>query len=384
MKIGFVTSHSFINPGGVKRHILGLQKEFGKRGIESKIIVPKRKRREKYGKDVIFLGRSFPMNLAGTQADFCLALNRFAMKRILKKEKFDVLHFHNFALPSSVQLLDKSKCLNIMTLHANFEKSGFMKKFPNFLKFITKIVQWKMDGVIGVSPINIRAAKGYKGLKAVIPNGIDLEEFNPSVGKIKKYRDGKINILFLGRIEERKGLIYLLKAVRDLNKKQSNLRLIVAGSGPLEKDCRAWARSNKLKNVVFEGEIKEKDVPSYYATCDIFCSPAIYGESFGIVLVEAMATGKPVVAFNNKGYRGVLGKGKGKRFLAKNRDHKDLARKLEALIKDVKLREGMGQWGIREAEKYSWPKIADEVLSFYELCFQDKLKREALGKNKKE
>ena len=372
-----------MNPGGVKRHILGLQKEFSKRGIESKIIVPKRKRKEKYGKDVIFLGRSFPMNVAGTQADFCLALNRFAINKILKREKFDVLHFHNFALPSSVQLLDKSKCLNVMTLHANFEKSGFIKKFPNFLKFITRIIQWKMDGVIGVSPINIRAAKGYKGPKVIIPNGIDLEEFNPSVGKIKKYGDGKINILFLGRIEERKGLVYLLRAVRDLNKKQSNLRLIVAGSGPLEKDCRAWVRSNKLKNVVFEGEIKEKDVPSYYATCDIFCSPAIYGESFGIVLVEAMATGKPVVAFNNEGYRGVLGKGKGKRFLAKNRDYKDLARKLEALAKNSKLREEMGQWGIKESEKYSWPKIADEVLSFYKSCLENKPKREALAKRKR-
>lgn len=378
LKVGLITFHTFSQPGGIKRHVLGLHQEFKKRGIQSKIIVPRRKRSENYGKDVILLGTSFPLSFSGGQADLCINFNPFAIRKVLKREKFDILHFHNFGFPSVFQILEWSKVLNILTFHANIEKNDFLKNFPGLIYIFNKIVQWKMDGIIGVAPFNLKVFKGYKGFKVVIPNGIDLNEFHPQVPKIKKFLDGKINILFLGRIEERKGLIYLLKAYKILQKKMgsdwvaSSLRLIVVGKGPLRDDCLSWIKKNKLKNIVFEGEVKETEVPPYYATCDIYCSPAIFGESFGIVLIEAMATGRPVVAFANKGYQRVLEKGKGKRFLVKPRDSKTLAQKLEILIKNEKVRTEMGKWGIKEAKKYSWPKITDQVLSFYELCRKNK------------
>ncbi|MDD5145386.1 MAG: glycosyltransferase family 4 protein [Candidatus Pacebacteria bacterium] len=380
MKIGLVSFHSFFNPGGVKAHILGLQTEFKKRGIKSKIIVPRRKIPENYGKDVILLGTSLPLKIAGTQADFDIGFNPFSITEMLKREKFDVLHFHNFSFPLGFQILERSKSLNILTFHANIEKVKIFKTFPFILDVFRKEVIDEIDGIIGVNPLNLKVFKNYKGPKIVIPNGIDLDKFNPRVPKIKKYLDGKINILFLGRIEERKGLIYLLKAYKILEKKvgngwaNSNLRLIVVGEGPLKDDCEKFVRDNKLKNVVFEGENRKIPAASYYATADIYCSPAIYGESFGIVLIEAMAVGKPVVAFANSGYEIVLGKGKGKNFLAKPKDYRTLAKKLEILIKNKKLRKEMGEWGKKEARKYSWPRIADEVLAFYKLCQKRKSK----------
>jgi phosphatidylinositol alpha-mannosyltransferase len=372
MRVGLISFHSFNKPGGVKRHILGLQKEFKRRGIYSKIIAPRRKKQEFYGKDVILLGTSFPLSFSGSQSDFCINFNPLAIERVLKKEKFDVLHFHNFGFPSVWQILERSEAHNVLTFHANIEGSEFLKNFPIFLYLLNKIVQWKIDGVIGVAPLNIKVFKDFKGSKAVIPNAIDLGEFNPQVLKIKKFSDDKINLLFLGRIEERKGLIYLLKAYQILEKKFTNLRLIVVGKGPLKNELQNWVKKNKLKNVVFEGEVKERHTPPYYKTCDIFVSPAIYGESFGIVLVEAMACGKPVVAFANEGYKEVLEKGKGGRFLVKPRDYKTLAQKLEILIKNEELRKEMGEWGLKEAQNYSWPKITDQVLDFYELCRKKK------------
>jgi phosphatidylinositol alpha-mannosyltransferase len=372
LKVGLISFHSFLQPGGVKRHVLGLHQEFKKRGIQSKIIVPRRSRREYYGKDVILLGTSFPLKFSGSQSDLCINFNPLAINKILKKERFDVLHFHNFGFPSALQILERSIALNILTFHANIEGSNFLRNFPGLIYIFNKIAQWKIDGVIGVAPLNLKLFKYYKGPKVVIPNGIDLEEFNPRIPKIKKFLDGKINILFLGRIEERKGLIYLLRAFKILEKKFSNLRLIVVGEGPLKEDCQNWVEKNKLKSVIFEGEVEEKGVPSYYRSADIYCSPAIYGESFGIVLIEAMASGIPVVAFANKGYKAVLEKGKGKRFLVKPRDYKTLAKKLEVLIKNPHLRKEMGEWGIKEAKKYAWPKIAKQVLDFYELCLRNK------------
>lgn len=386
MRVGLISFHSFSRPGGVKRHVLGLQKEFKRRGIYSKIIVPRRKIKEFYGKDVILLGTSFPIRFSGSQSDFDINFNPLAIERVLNREKFDVLHFHNFGFPSALQILtspSSSSALNILTFHANIKGSRFLRGFPFFLNMLEKIIQWKIDGIIGVAPLNIRIFKNYKGPKAVIPNGIDLEEFNPKGSKIKKFLDGKINILFLGRIEKRKGLIYLLKAYQMLEKRLkrnwvlSNLRLIVAGSGPLRDNLEEWAKKNKLENVIFEGEVKEKKVPRYYRSCDIFVSPAIFGESFGIVLVEAMASGVPVVAFANEGYKEVL-KSPGKKFLVKSKDYKTLSRKIESLIKDKKLREKMGRWGIKEARKYSWQKIADQILDFYELAKQRKKKKKGI------
>ncbi|PIV43009.1 MAG: hypothetical protein COS26_01295 [Candidatus Nealsonbacteria bacterium CG02_land_8_20_14_3_00_40_11] len=376
MKIGLISFHSFLQPGGVKRHVLGLYKEFKKRGIKVKIIVPRRSPEEKYGKDVIIMGTSLPLPAAGTQGDFCIYFNPFALDSFLKKEKFDVLHFHNVGFPSTIQVLERSNALNILTFHANLEKSNIIKIFPQIRDFANRIAKWKIDGIIGVNPLNLRFFRKFNGPKKVIPNGIDLEEFNPKVPRLKKFSDGKINILFLGRIEERKGLIYLIRAFKILSKSHPNLRLIVVGEGPLKDDCQKWVENNKLENVVFEKAIREKEVPSYYRTCDIYCSPAIYGESFGIVLIEAMALGVPVVAFANTGYRIVLEKGKGKRFLVKPRDYKTLAKKLEILIKSKKLRKEMGDWGLKEARKYSWPKIADQILAFYEFCRKTKEKRE--------
>ena len=376
MKVGLISFHSFLQPGGVKRHVLGLYKEFKKRGIKVKIIVPRRSPEEKYGKDVIIMGTSISLPAVGTQGDFCIYFNPFALDSFLKKEKFDVLHFHNVGFPSTIQVLERSNALNILTFHANLEKSNIIKIFPQIRDFANRIAKWKIDGIIGVNPLNLRFFRKFNGPKKVIPNGIDLEEFNPKVPRLKKFSDGKINILFLGRIEERKGLIYLLKAFKILSRSHSNLRLIVVGEGPLKDDYQKWVENNKLENVVFEKAIREKEVPSYYRTCDIYCSPAIYGESFGIVLIEAMALGVPVVAFANTGYRIVLEKGKGKRFLVKPRDYKTLAKKLEILIKSKKLRKEMGDWGLKEARKYSWPKIADQILAFYEFCRKTKEKRE--------
>ncbi len=376
MKVGLISFHSFLQPGGVKRHVLGLYKEFKKRGIKVKIIVPRRSPEEKYGKDVIIMGTSISLPAVGTQGDFCIYFNPFALSSFLKKERFDVLHFHNVGFPSTIQVLERSNALNILTFHANLEKSNIIKIFPQIRDFANRIAKWKIDGIIGVNPLNLRFFRKFNGPKKVIPNGIDLEEFNPKVPRLKKFSDGKINILFLGRIEERKGLIYLLKAFKILSRSHSNLRLIVVGEGPLKDDYQKWVENNKLENVVFEKAIREKEVPSYYRTCDIYCSPAIYGESFGIVLIEAMALGVPVVAFANTGYRIVLEKGKGKRFLVKPRDYKTLAKKLEILIKSKKLRKEMGDWGLKEARKYSWPKIADQILAFYEFCRKTKEKRE--------
>ncbi len=377
MKVGLISFHTFTQPGGIKNHVLGLPKEFKRSGIESKIIIPRRSFFENYGKDVILLGTSFPLKFSGSQSDFDVNFNPLAIEKVLKREKFDVLHFHNFGFPSALQILEKSDSLNILTFHANLDSSTLFKTFPFLNFFLNEIVKWKIDGVIGVAKLILDTFKDFPNPKKVISNGIDLNEFNPNYPKFKKFSsDKKINILFVGRIEERKGLIYLLQAYKVLSGKFNNLRLIVVGEGNLKDDCKKYIKKSNLKEVHFEGECSGKKLALYYNTTDIFCSPAIFGESFGIVLLEAMACGKPLAGFSNRGYQQLLEGTKGERFLAEPKNFVQLAEKLEELIVSPDLRMEMGRWGLEEVQKYSWKKIVDEVLDFYELCRKEKEKRE--------
>ena len=368
MKVGLVSYHSFYMEGGVKTHILNLEKEFEKKGIECKIIAPRRKRGEKYGReDIILLGTSFPITSIGTQGDFCVSFWPLSISRALEKEKFDILHFHNMGLPLSKQMLSRSKALNVLTFHASLEGSAFIKNFPLLISPIQKLAQDYMKGVIGVSQVALKHFHDFQGPKEIIPNGINLEQFNPGNPLIKKFQDGKINILFVNRIEQRKGLIYLLKAFELLNKEFSNLRLIVVGEGDLKNECQNYVKKNKLHEVCFEGQQPIDVVPSYYSSCDVFVAPSIFGESFGIVLLEAMASGKPVLAFANQGYKEVLKDKKGG-ILIPPKDYQELARQLKILIQDRDLRKKMGEQGIKEAQGYSWDKVAQRVLDFYQTC----------------
>ncbi|MFH1462127.1 MAG: glycosyltransferase family 4 protein [bacterium] len=367
MKVGLIFFHSFLQPGGVKKHVLDLSRELKKRGVSVKIIVPRRKRSENYGKDVILLGSSFPMNFGGSQGHFCINFNPISLKRTLTREKFDILHFHNFGFPSVMQILTHSNSLNILTIHTNLDGSKFVKRFWPF-PLINKMVGWRFDGILGVAFLNLKGLEKYTGPKAIIPNGVNLKEFNPGVPKLKKFLDGKLNLLFVGRMEKRKGLIYLLKAFKVLKKKFPQIRLIVVGDGKLREDCQKWAERHKLKDVCFEGQVPQEEIPSYFNTADIYISPAIFGESFGLVLLEAMACGTPVVAFANKGYKELLQGKKGEIFLAPPKNSRILAKKIELLIQDESLRKEMSEWGIAEAQKYSWSKIADQILTFYQLC----------------
>ena len=361
MKVCFVTSHAFLRPGGVKNHILELSKEYRKRGIEVKIIAPRRNSQENYGDDVILLGKSIPVSIGGTQGDFCYITNPKEINNILEKEKFDVLHFHGFIPPYAFQILNRSKSLNILTFHANVEAIPLSNVFMPLIKFFIK----KLDGVIGVAPMVMEYFKDFKGNKQIIPNGINLEAFNPNNPKIEKYLDGKINLLFVGRFEERKGLLYLLKSYKIIKEKHDNVRLIVIGEGPLRKQCDNYIRENNLKDVVFEGKKTGEDVARFYNTCDIYVSPAHFGESFGIVLLEAMASQKPVAGFANLGYYQLLKGTKGEQFLAKPRDTEELAQKILMLVENENLRKEMGDWGLEHSKNYSWKKIADRVLDFY-------------------
>jgi phosphatidylinositol alpha-mannosyltransferase len=200
----------------------------------------------------------------------------------------------------------------------------------------------------------------------IIPNGVDTKYFRPDVPLIEKYNDGKLNIVFMGRLEFRKGLNYLLKAFYDVKREMPNTRLIICGPGTrLRKRYEQWVKDNRLQDVVFTGMVNFDEQPSYYRTADIFCAPNTSHESFGLVLVEAMATGRPVVATNIEVFSAVITSGR-EGLLVPPMTVRPLADTLLKLLNDKQLRLQMGQQGLITARKYDWEGISTRVLAYYQ------------------
>lgn len=366
MKIGLVSPYT-LTYGGVQEHVRALYQNFTSRGHDVRIIAP-RLGRENPQKDVIFIGRAFySENTTGTGSYHTLGFHYGPIvEEVLEREKFDVLHFHEPMLPTiSWFLLTYSKSLNIITAHRAQKFSPEEKALYRFLKpLLLPLLAKKVHGRIAVSQAAYKFTRRYlPGECTIIPNGVDPTRFCPRGKRLPQFQDGKINILYVGRLEPRKGLIYLLRTLLLLG--DDRLRLIIVGDGPLKKEYQRFIQKKRLANIFFAGEVAAQNLPSYYRSADIFCSPAPHGESFGIVLLEAMASGLPVVAFANLGYRELLSDYPSKKLIPLPKDVEGLARALKILAKDKNLRKKLGLWGREKAKKYSWKKISGEVLDYY-------------------
>ncbi len=368
-KIAIVTPYYYPLYGGVQEYVYHLKKEYKKLGFFVKIITGDFGGKSKDEEDVIRIGKGFPFLVNGSTGRIILIRRGEKVKQILDKYNFDIIHIQEPFVPFlSHDIIKHSKAINIATFHANFESNIYYKIGRFFLMPLWE----RLHGKIAVSPsAKSSITKYFKGDIEIIPNGVDTIRFSPKNPKITKYADNKINILFTGRIEKRKGLIYLLQAYKMLKQKYSNIRLIIVGKGPLLKNHIKFVKENSIPDVFFEGFVSISDLPKYYATAHIFCSPALFGESFGIVLLEAMAAGLPVVAFNISGYNDVVANLEDG-LLAIPRDVHDLYEKLELLISHPALIKELGKRGRMKAKRFTWETIAKRNIKFYNEVFKTK------------
>jgi len=286
---------------------------------------------------------------------------------LLKREQFDIVHLHEPMAPIlPLCVLEFSKAVNVGTFHASYSRQHLYRMTHPIIK------RWhqRLHGNIAVSKAARRYVNNtFPGDYEIIPNGIDFNHFSADVAPLPQYQDGKLNILFVGRLEKRKGLQYLLDAYGKLKWELPDIRLIVVGPGDPDKESYRIMSSHNLQDVEFVGRVSYEDLPRYYASADIFCSPATGAESFGIVLLEAMAAGKPVVASDIEGYRGILTDGE-QGLLVPKKDSDALAKALEVLARDPELRRRLGGQGNRSAEEYRWEVVAGQVENYYDSCLQ--------------
>ncbi|HEX7475972.1 MAG TPA: glycosyltransferase family 4 protein [Dehalococcoidales bacterium] len=368
MKIALVSPYDFSYPGGVVRHICNLESQLTRMGHVVKIIAPASKPVSGYGDRFIAIGKPRPIPTSGSIARITISFNLAGkVKKVLEKEKFDVVHLHEPLAPTlGFTVLRLSKSVNIGTFHAAESRPSYRWTKPLLVSRLYKKWFKKLDGRIAVSkPARDFINKHYPSTYEIIPNGVDVVNFSPSILPVPEFKDGKINILFLGRLEKRKGLEYLLKAYALFKPDFPACRLIiVTPSTKLRKKYEKHVAEANLEDVVFVGGIGEKEKARYYSTADIFCAPSTGHESQGVVLLEAMASGKPVVASNISGYASVITNGVDG-LLIPPKQEVPLAQALAGLLRNEPLRRQMGDAGRINAQVYSWERVARKVMELY-------------------
>src|SRR6187401_183310 len=362
MKIGLVCPYIYPERGGVAQHVQHLYENLRLRGHDVRIITASHGPQRASEGDILRIGVGFSVPLNGSIGTLTFSPRYVSQVReLLDRERFDVLHLHEPFVPLlSLFLLRESRSVNIATFHAY---AGFSPSYEVGSR-VMKDHAARLHGRIAVSAAARHFIdRFFPGDYKIIPNGVDIPRFAGAV-PLARWQDGTPNVLFVGRHEPRKGLLDLLKAHRILRRTGYENRLLVVGSGPQEREARRYVATRGLQSVEFLGRVTDAEKAQLFRTADVFASPATGGESFGIVLLEAMAAGAPIVASDIHGYKGVVRRGR-EGLLVPPHEPKELATAIARLLDDDALREEMGRNGVARAQEFSWERVTAKVDDFY-------------------
>jgi phosphatidylinositol alpha-mannosyltransferase len=364
VRILLVSPFDFGYPGGVNEHVAELDRQFQRLGHDTRILAATSLDvGELDDGHVCRIGAAVPLPSNGSRARIAVSpLVTLKVRQFLQTERFDVIHLHEPLTPMlCLAVLLHSKSVNVGTFHA----ARPANLLYHYTKAILDMFFDKLDARIAVSePAREFVDAYFPAQFDIVPNGISVEQFRPDVEPLPELMDGKTNILFVGRFDEaRKGFRYLARAMPLIRQQFPSLRLVVVGQG----DPARWERYFAKRNieVVFAGFVDPDLKPRYFASCDVFCAPSTGRESFGLILLEALATGKPVVATAIPGYSGVIRNGIDG-VLVEPKDHNALALAIVRVLADGELRDRLTANALQHVRQFSWPVVAQRVLAVYE------------------
>lgn len=363
-KIGIVTPYFYPHFGGVSTHVYQKYSSLKNLGFDVKVISPNFGNCDLISKeDHIKLGRPIKIVYNGSLSHITLA---FGAKEILRREQFDIIHvhepYHPFCLPFT----------------AGDEKTVYVSTFHVFKEEVEKIVliigdallrslKGKISVFIAVSKTAANMISRNFGIPqekiTIIPNGIDYKLF-ADAKELEIFGEDNFKILFVGRLEPRKGVKHLIRAFRVVKKIIPNSRLIIVGKG-MKAYYMSFLTDEIERDVLFLGEVAYEELPRIYKSADICVFPSTRGESFGIVLLEAMAAGKPVIAGNAEGYIETLQNGE-YGVIVNPQDEDALARAIVELYFKEDMRRELAEKGKAYAQNFDWQKLIKRLAEIYE------------------
>jgi len=390
LDICFITGQFYPSFGGVGVHTYELAKAIADQGNEVRVITPligSQKEREKIrGIDIL---RLKPPSMPPSTILYYRKAAKEA-EREHANRGFDVIHGQWLGCLFTKREHFPNSVL-IQTLHGTWigEKGGLegtqlrlsgdawiYRYFWPIFAYAEKRACENVHRIIAVSKQNQTEAVKYYGLDndriSVIPNGVDIDRFNPNVdGEEVRRRLGITDsqvILFVGGLRDRKGLPYLMQAMEHVRKEAPNAVLVICGEGSQRESLQRMSHELQISEYTFfTGEVPYKDLPKYYAACDVFVLPSNY-EAQGIVLLEAMSSQRAVVATRVGGIPETIAADTG--ILVPPRAPSELARAILKLLNDPKLRQKIGNSGRRKALNFDWRSVAAKTLEVYEQCMK--------------
>jgi len=372
MKIGIVCPYDIDRGGGVQEQVLAQAAELQKRGHKVAILTPKPRKQENPNTGdikVIYVGSSANVRTPiKTSLELGFSYKKDELDDILAEEKFDLLHIHEPEVPMlGAQIVAKATCPVIATFHAVYPETPMGRSIETFRIPWSKSIFSRLTTLTAVSDAAATFVKERTGREVhIIPNGIDLTKYTYQP---KVRPPAKKTILYVGRLEKRKGVVYLLKAYKAMAGAHPDVSLVLAGNGDQRIGLEAYVEDKKIPRVSFLGFVSEKEKLDLLHKATVFCSPALYGESFGIVLLEAMASGTVTVAGSNIGYAGVLSGG-GQTALVNPKKIGEFTHKLQTMLSDTDERQKWLDWAKAEVQQYDYPEVVDK----YEVVYKATLK----------
>lgn len=385
-------------PGGVPEFVSHLYEGLKARGHEVKIITQRPSNyKDEPPEDYVLFGvtKTFKASGLGTEGSWGMPSDGEEIAEYFDKEQFDVINFHEPWIPwLAWQVQRNSKSVYVATFHANLIDTAAGKvwtskiwtpigrPFLEKMHLFTATAPVATGGLFSLADMDRPFDRHMVENMRYIPLGVDLKKFKPVKKRTPLNGQGTKTILYLGRVEKRKGSDLLLKAFAELVKQKPEAHLVIAGDGPLAPKLKTYVKFENVPNVHFPGYVTEEEKIHLLQNADLACFPSPYGEGYGIVILEAMATGTPMLAGNNIGYRQAM-KGRGRMGLIDPESTVDFTNRLAVMLEDEELRKLMTSWEIREARQYDYPRVVAQYEQAYKDAIKNKDKVEQIAKNNK-
>lgn len=390
MRILQICPYDLSRPGGVKSHIFGLSEACTKAGHEVVILGPASEVITSHGESqcmgeslhaseingikVVTFDCSRKFNLWGTQIDFSwLSVDDLGKVRTWARTwKPDVVHYHTPWTPflcaqiylelSLISNAEGVEMRHVATYHDSPPNSFWGNFLGNWvMPFAARLIIPAFDRTISVSAPQKRYIGRFAGGRRidVIPNGIAINETYQNTPDTRTPM-----LLFLGRLEPRKGVMNMLRVFSLVRQSHPNVELVIAGDGPMMPSVLEHVDEEGLSGVTILGMVSEKQKAMLLQQAAVLVCPALYGESFGIILLEGMSAGVPVAGFGNPGYLSVVDGICDENFPAPG-DDIQLAERISELLGNIDYRSQVIAKGWDHSRKYDWNKISQDVLRLY-------------------
>ena len=362
LRIVQVCPYSWDVPGGVQVHVRELSAHLRERGHEVRILAPGRHTGKR--DDAWIVGRAIPVRGNGSVARISFGPQvATVVARALREARPDVIHVHEPLVPSaSMHAVLNANAPVVATFHSNVGRERVSSLWFKLAAPMVRPVWNRLARRIAVSDAarhSVTSRMG-DGELLIVPNGVDVDRF---AGAKPAVLPGGRHLLFVGRLEERKGFPVAVAAFARLAERYPDLRLLVVGDGS-ERDAVDELPPVIRARVEMLGRVDDDRLAGYLRAANLYLGPATGGESFGIVLAEAMAAGLPIVASDIAGYRDVARNGK-EAVLVPPGDPDALVAAVCRVLDDPGLAKSLGDQGARRAHEFAWDTVTDRLVKVY-------------------